>query len=146
MRIVLGFFFFIIPLHAFLVTLFKCKYGFDVDFTRFWKELIIMGLFIIVCFTELSRNHYSLKKIYKDNYLLGTITAFTFCSLFYMWFPFMEIKMASILGFRYDVVFLLALVVGLYLYNGKKDMTFYMKTLFISTFGILIVFLPWYIF
>lgn len=105
-----------------------------------------MGLFITVCAQELIKHKFRISQIYKGNYLLGTVTAFTFCSLFYMWFPFFEVKMASILGFRYDVVFLLALVVGLYIARGKQDLNFYFRTLSISTFGILAVFLPWYLF
>lgn len=91
-------------------------------------------------------NKFSFSKIYKNNYLLGTLTAFILCSLFYIWFPFFEIKAASVLGFRYDVFFFLALIIGLYVPDGRKNLNFFLRTSFIATFGILIVFLPWYIF
>ncbi len=146
MRILIGSFLFLLPLHAFLVTLLKCKYWLDVSFLRFWKELIILGLLITVFIEQLIKNKYSLSTIYKGNYLLGTITAFTFSSLVYLWFPFFELRAASVLWFRYDVIFLLALVVGLYIAKGKENISFYIRTLCISTFGILSIFLPWYLF
>ncbi len=146
MRTLIGAFVFLIPLHAFIVTLLKCKYNIDVDFLRFWKEFVILWLLVTVFIQQLIENNYSLKKIYKGNYIVGTITAFTICSLVYMFFPFFEITMASILWFRYDVVFLLACIVWLYLKNGLQDLGFYIRTWAISAFGILLFFLPWYLF
>lgn len=145
-RSILGAFIFLIPLHAFMVTVLDCRFGVPTDFLRFWKELIILWFLIVVSAQVLIKNKFSVSRIYKNNYLLGTITAFTICSLFYIYFPFFEIKAAAILGFRYDVIFLLALLVWLYLNNGRENLSFYIKTLSISTFGILIVFLPWYVF
>jgi len=129
-----------------VITVLQCKYGIDVSFMRFWKELIIIGLLIIVGAKTLIDNKFSLKKIYKDNYLLGTLTAFIICSCIYIFFPFFEIKAASVLGFRYDVFFFLALIIGLFLPDGKRDLNFFIRTMSIATFGILIVFLPWYSF
>jgi len=146
MRILVWSFLFLIPFHAFIITLLKCKYLIDVDFLRFWKELVILGLFVSIFIDQLIKNKYSLSSIYKGNYLLGTITAFTISSLVYLWFPFFELKAASILWFRYDVVFLFALVVGLYIWNGKENLRFYIRTLCIATLGITWIFLPWYLF
>lgn len=145
-RIIIWIFLFLLPLHGFLVTVFQCKFGINTDFLRFWKELVVLGLLITLSARVLLHEKFSLKKIYKDNYLLWTVTAFTLCSLWYIYFPFFEIKAASILGFRYDVLFLFALLIGLYLPQGQKDYSFYLRMIFISTFGILIVFLPWYVF
>lgn len=146
LRILIWAFIFAIPLHAFFITILKCKYGIDTDFLRFWKEFIILILIVLAGAKALEKNEYSFRRIYKNNYLLGTITAFTFCSLIYIYFPFFEIKAASILWFRYDVIFLLALAAGLYLRSEVKNLNFYIRTLCISTFWILALFLPWYLF
>ena len=145
-KIIIWGFIFLIPLHAFIITTLKCKFWLNTDFLRFWKEFIILWLLVIVMAQVLIQEKFSLSKIYKDNYLLWTITAFTISSLIYIFFPFFDIKMASILGFRYDVIFLLALIVWLYISKEKKWLHSYIRALSISTFWILIVFLPWYIF
>ena len=146
MRNIIGFLLFLLPLHAFLVTILKCKYGINTDLLRFWKELIIISLVLYAFFSEYRKQNYSLKKLYKKNTLLGLITAFIISSVIYIFFPFFTLKAASVLGFKYDVFFLLALLVGLYIRSSREDLRFYMKTLFLSTFGILIIFLPWYLF
>lgn len=136
---------FLLPLHAFLITIFKCKYGIDTNILRFWKELILIATVIFVFFRSYKKHDYSLKNIYHKNTLLGLTTAFIICSAFYIYFPFFEIKAASVLGFRYDAFFFIAMIVGLY--SGLiGELRYLMKMLFISTFGVLIVFLPWYLF
>ncbi len=145
-KIVLWVLLFMLPLHAFLVTVLKCKFSIDTDILRFWKEGLILFLLIVTFFTQYKKNSWSLSKLYHKNTLLGLTTAFIICSALYMYFPFFELKAASVLGFRYDVFFLFALLIGLYLPNGEQDIRFYMKTLFLSTFGILIIFLPWFLF
>ena len=146
MRLLIWAFIFLLPLHAFFITLLKCKYGVDTNFIRFWKELVILWLFILVAVTTLRRYKFSLPDIYKWNYLLWTITAFSISSIIYIWFPFFEFRVSALLWFRYDVVFLIALVVWLYLLDIQKHLRFYIRTACISTFGILVIFLPWYLF
>jgi O-antigen ligase len=123
----------------------KCKYGVNVDIIRFWKELILIFLVVFLFFVEYRKHNYSLKKLYHKNTLLGLTTAFILCSAVYIYFPFFEIKVASVLGFRYDTFFLIAMIVGLYA-GMLWELRYFLKMLFLSTFGILIVFLPWYIF
>ena len=105
-----------------------------------------MFLVIIAFFSAYKKYAYSLKKMYHKNTLLGLITGFIICSAVYIYFPFFELKAASVLGFRYDVFFLIAMLVWLYTAGSQENIRFYLKTLFLSTFGILIVFLPWYLF
>jgi len=146
LKILTGILIFFLPLHALIITTLKCKFDINTDFLRFWKEGIVIALLSFVFAKVYKDNNFSLKKIYKDNILLGTVTAFIICSIVFIFFPFFEIKAASILGFRYDVFFLLTLIIGLYLSNGMKDLWYYLSLLFISTFWVLIVFLPWYLF
>ncbi len=146
MKILIWILIFLLPLHAFLITTLKCKYRINTDFLRFWKELILIFLVIYSFFFAYKNSHYSLKKLYHKNTLLWLITAFIISSAIYIFFPFFTLKAASVLGFRYDVFFLIALLVGLYTQWSQENLRFYLKTLFLSTFGILIIFLPWYLF
>lgn len=145
MKNILWVFIFLLPLHAFLITIFKCKYDINVDLLRFWKELVLIVLVLFLFFKEYKKHQYSLKKLYHKNTLLGLTTAFIICSAVYIYFPFFELKAASLLGFRYDTFFLIAMIVGLYgwLY---WELRYLLKMLFLSTFGVLIIFLPWYLF
>ncbi len=135
----------LLPLHALIITTLKCKFWIDTDILRFWKEILIVILLWCVFFHTLRKYDFSLKKIYHKNTLLGLTTAFIFSSLFFIYFPFMEIKIASLLGFRYDVFFLLALIIGLYI-GTQQELRRYISTLCIISFGILSIFLPWYLF
>jgi len=137
---------FFLPFHAFLVTVLKCKVGLDTNLLRFWKEIIILILLTTTFIKVMGQNKWSLKKIYENNYILGTVTAFIISSLIFIFFPFFEIKTSALLWFRYDVFFFFALIIGLYLNNGIKDLHFYLKILFWSTLLILAIFLPWYLF
>lgn len=145
MRAILWVFIFLLPLHAFLVTVLKCKYDINTNILRFWKEIIVILLVVFFFFVAYKKNAWSIKKLYSKNTLLGLTTAFIISSAVYMYFPFFELRPASVLGFRYDVFFLLTFLIGLYGWLAD-DMRFLMRTLFISTFGILIIFLPWYVF
>ena len=145
MKYILAFLVFLLPLHAFLVTVLQCKFELNTNILRFWKEIIIIWLVVTLFFRAL-KTAGSIKNIYKNNTLLGWTTAFIICSAIYMYFPFFELKPASVLGFRYDVFFLIAMIVWLYSGISYIDMRFILKHLFLSTFWILIVFLPWYLF
>jgi hypothetical protein len=48
-------------------------------------------------FTQYKKYDWSLKKLYHKNTLLGLTTAFIVCSALYLYFPFFEIKAASVL-------------------------------------------------
>gem|GEM_PF-1395236 len=63
----------------------------------------------------------------------------------YIFFPYFNPSVRHFLGFKYDVFFLFALLVGLYLASVREHFSFLLKTLFVSIGVMLIVFLPWYI-
>ena len=136
----------LLPFHAFMVTVLKCKFWLDTNYLRFWKEFIIIILLTATFVKVMNENKLSLKKIYENNYILWTITAFVISSLIFIYFPFFEIKASAFLWFRYDVFFLFALVIGLYLKDGTKYLHLYLKLIFWSTILILAIFLPWYLF
>ena len=144
MKILASLLFFILPLHAFLVTVLKCKYGIDTNILRFWKEILLSVMGIVILY-RVYRSGSSLRKLYQRNTLLGLISIFIACCILYIYLPFFELKAASVLGFRYDAFFFIAMIVGLY--SGLIwELRPLLKTLFLSTFGILIIFLPWYLF
>lgn len=145
MKNILGIFIFLLPLHAFLVTVLKCKYGLDTNYIRFWKEIIVVTVWLLVFFRAYAHHNYSLKSMLQKNTLFGLTLAFIACTAIYMYFPYFELKPASVLGFRYDAFFFLTFLIGLYC-GMIWEIRYFLKTLFISTFGILIVFLPWYLF
>ena len=144
MKSLLGIFIFLLPLHAFLVTVLKCRFDVNTDILRFWKEWILTFLVLYLFTKVLRKNDFSLRKIYSKNTLLWLSTAFIICSAIYIIFPFFQLKLASVLWFRYDTYFLIAMIVWLYC-GLQNDLRYFVKTLFLSTFGILIIFLPWYL-
>ena len=146
MKIILALLLFFLPYHAFIVTVMQCKYNLDTNILRFWKELVVIGLLLYVFFTTYKRHDWSLAKLYEKNTLLGLITAFVISSAIYIFFPFFELKPAAVLGFRYDVFFFFTMLIGLFAVGIQQDMRFLLRTVFIATFGILIIFLPWYVF
>lgn len=145
MKNILWILIFFLPLHAFLVTVLKCKYWIDTNYLRFWKEIIVITLWLLVFFRAYAHHKYSLKSMLHKNTLFWLTLAFIICTAIYIYFPFFELKAASVLGFRYDAFFFLTFLIGLYSWL-IGEIRFFVKTLFISTFGILIIFLPWYIF
>jgi len=145
MKNILWIFIFLLPLHAFLVTVLKCKYGFDTNYLRFWKEIIVVSVWLYVFFRAYASHSYSLKQMLHKNTLFGLTLAFIGCTALYMYLPFFELKPASVLGFRYDAFFFFTLLIGLYC-GLIWEIRYFLKILFLSTFGILIIFLPWYIF
>lgn len=146
MKIALSFLVFLLPWHALMVTFFKCKMWIDTNILRFWKEIMVVGLLVIVFFQAYKKAHYSLKNLYKNNSLLSLTTSFIVCSALYMYLPFFELKAASVLGFRYDVFFLLTMLIGLYSIEAQKHLSTILKSLFISTGLIVAIFLPWFLF
>lgn len=137
---------FFLPFHALIITYLKCKVWINVDILRFWKEIILIVLLFISLFSLLKKNKFSFKKIYRNNYLLGVLTSFIICSFIFIFFPFFNPELYHFLWFKYDVFFLFALIIWLYLPNIKNNLPLFLKISFFSTFIILIIFLPWYLF
>jgi len=136
----------LLPLHALLITTLKCKFWINTDIIRFWKEFILIFLFIVAFFKTLTRFKWNFSKLYKNNYILWVTTTFVFISLAFIFLPFWEPKLSSFLWFKYDVFFLIALVIWLYLPDIKNNLNTILKILFIITWWILAIFLPWYLF
>ncbi len=135
----------LLPLHAIIVTTLKCKIGIETNALRFWKEIILIIL-LIVTFMRLGRQrNWDISSIYKNNYIIWMATAFTICSAIYIIFPFLEWKVSAFLGFKYDVFFIVALVVWLYLTTVKDNLQTILKFIFWSIAWVLVVFLPWYL-
>lgn len=132
MKYLLSLFVFLLPFHAIFVTYMKCKAGIDTDILRFWKEIVIILLLFVVVVKVLWNEHFNIKKIYQNNYLLGLTTAFTICSFIYIYFPYFNPKINAYLGFKYDVIFLFALIVGLYLSSIKNNFDKILTSLFAS--------------
>jgi hypothetical protein len=145
MKILISILFFLIPFHALIITFLQWKLLLDVNFLRFWKEIIVLFLLFLSIISELKRNNFSIKKIYKNNNLLWTITFFTISSLIYIYFPFFELKTSWFLWFKYDVFFFFALLIWLYLPQFRENFNFYLKTIFISVVINLVIFLPVYL-
>lgn len=146
MKYLIQFFVFLLPFHAVWVTYLKCKAEINTDILRFWKEFIIIFLLFIVWVKVLWNNNFKLEKIYKNNYLLWLSTAFIISSFIYIFFPYFQPKISSFLWFKYDVFFLFALIIWLYLSSIKNNFENLLKTIFVSIWIILIIFLPWYLF
>lgn len=145
MKYLIQLFVFLLPFHAIFITYMKCKAGLDTDVLRFWKEVVIIFLLFIVLLKILFHNHFNIKKIYQNNYLLGLTTAFTISSLIYIYFPYFDPKINAYLGFKYDVIFLFSLIVWLYLSTIKNHFDTILQSVFVSAGLILIIFLPWYV-
>lgn len=137
---------FLLPFHAIWVTYLKCRENIDTDILRFWKEFIILLLLSIVSWQVAYKHKFDWKAIYKNNYILWLTTLFTFSSLFYIYFPYMNPKISAFLWFKYDVFFLFALLVGFYLSTIKEYFEAVLKSIFLSAGTMLLIFLPWYMF
>jgi len=135
----------LLPLHALLVTTLKCKFWINTDIIRFWKEIILAILFLGAFFDIMRKMKWDFSKLYKNNYLLWTVTAFALVSLAFVFLPFWRPKLSSFLGFKYDVFFLIALTIWLYLPIIKNNFKIILQTLFGISWLILIIFLPWYL-
>ena len=147
MRYLVLFLVILLPIHAILVTTLKCRFDINTDFLRFWKEFILILLFLITFYkTIIKRYKWNFSKLYKNNYILWVTTTFAFVSLAFVFLPFGQPKLSSFLGFKYDVFFLIALVIWLYLPIIKNNLEIILKSVFWITWVILAIFLPWYLF
>lgn len=146
MKYLIQIFIFLLPFHAILVTYLSCKIWINTDILRFWKEIIVIFLLFVVAIKVLINNKFNFKEIYKNNYLLWTVTAFSISSFIYIFFPAFDIKISWLLWFKYDVFFLFALLIWVYLSTIKENFSLILKTLFASIWIILVIFLPWFAF
>ena len=150
MKFLVLLFVFLLPFHATLTTFLKCKLKVDdmwisMNLVRFWKEWIIIFLLFTSFYYIYKRFWFSFKKIFSDNYLLWLATSFIISSLLYIYLPFFEFKLSGFLWFKYDTFFLFAMIIGLFLPTIKNNLNLILKTLFFSTWTMLLVFLPWYL-
>lgn len=146
MKYILAIFVFFLPFHALIVTFLKCKIWLDTNIVRFWKEIILIFLLFFSISSILQKYKFSLKKVYENNNLLWWLTAFIICSFIYIFFPIFDLRLSAFLWFKYDVFFLFALIVWLFLDEVRNNLNFLLKILFSSIWIILIIFLPWYVF
>ncbi len=146
MKLLLILFAFFLPLHALFVTILKCKLWANTDIIRFWKEFIVIFLLFIWTYSILKRYHFKIWKIFQGNYILWFSVAFIFSSLLYIFFPFFSVGINNLLGFKYDVFFIFTLIAGFSLISIRNSIDTILKSVFASTWLILIIFLPWYIF
>lgn len=145
MKYLLQFYIFLLPFHAILVTYLKCKAWVDTDILRFWKEFVIIFLLWVVTLQVWVKHKWHLGKIFENNYILWLTVAFTISSFIYIYFPYFDPKLSSYLGFKYDVFFLFALVIGFYLTTLQQHFESMLRAVFVSIWVMLIVFLPWYL-
>ena len=136
----------LLPLHALLITFLKCKLNIDTDILRFWKEIILIILFFVAFFGVMKRFKWNISKLYKNNYILWMITLFIFTSIIFIFLPYFQPKLSSFLWFKYDVFFLVALIIWLYLPVIKNNFNLILKSLFLIIWVILSIFVPWYMF
>ncbi len=146
MKYLLIILFFLLPFHAFLITYLKCKVWIDTNLIRFWKEIIIIFLSIVWFYYLVSGKKSNIVKEFKNNKLFSITIIFIFWSFLYIFLPFFEIKTSSLLWFKYDTFFLIALLIWLYVPQIKSNLNILLISIFSSIFIILSIFLPWYIF
>lgn len=135
----------LLPFHALFITTIKCKFWIDTNILRFWKEWLII-LLLLATLIELHFRKRKFNELLKWNYLVWTTIAFIICSLFYIWFPYLEFKVSNFLGFKYDVFFLFCLIIWIYLNFIKDNFKLLLNTIFVSWFISIVIFLPWYLF
>ena len=138
-------FIFLLPFHALLITFMKCKLWINVQIIRFWKEAILLWVLAIITLSTLKRYKWNIGKLLHNNYILWTIISFVLLCFVYIFIPFFHFRIDNFLGFRYDVFFLLALLVWYYTYPFKQNLDVSLRTIFSSIGLMLIVFLPWYL-
>jgi len=146
MKYLLQIFAFLLPFHAVLITYMQWKLWMDVSVIRFWKEIFIIFLLILVAIKLFEISRWDIRKIYKNNYLLWTITAFWISSFIFIFFPRFSIEIHALLWFKYDVFFLFAFIAWLYITSIKTHFETILKTIFLSTATLILIFLPWFVF
>lgn len=137
---------FTLPFHGLIVTYLKCKMDLDVTLIRFWKEIFVLVFLSGAFYIALKEAKWKLFNIFEGNNLVWLTSTVILCTFIYIFFPYFQLKPASLLGFRYDAFFLFCILIGFYLSTVKKNIDFILKTVFISAIIIMGVFLPWYLF
>lgn len=138
-------FLFLLPWHALMVTVLQCKLQIDPIFLRFWKEFFIGAFFLVTAVIVLLKNK-NIFSALRMNPIALWLWLFLISSCVYLFFPSLHLTSQALLGFRYDVFFLLAFLIGMYLPWLREYQAFFLKTLFLSTALLLGIFLIWYIF
>jgi hypothetical protein len=137
--------FFILPWHALLVTVFQCKFGWDVSLLRFWKEIMVsVILFISIVPLFIQKTLWNTLK--KDTLIIVYICMYIVLCAAYIYVPHFNPEIPSYLGFRYDVFFLLAFLAGYFISLPNNQIKLVLKSIFISTNIIVVSFLLWYLF
>lgn len=142
-------FVFLLPFHAILVTALKCWYELPenvMNVLRFWKEWVIIALLVWVLVNIYKKYKFNFWRFLENNTYAWVLLSFILCSFVYVFFPFFEPWLVHFLGFKYDVFFLFALIAGSYLLVIRQNLDFLMKTLFVSIWTILWIFLPFFVF
>jgi hypothetical protein len=111
LKYLLQLFVFLLPFHAVVITFLQCRVGLHTDILRFWKEFIIIFLMGVIKIQLFIKYKGRWGQLLKNNYLVGMIILFILSSLLYTFFPYMTIKTHALLGFKYDVFFLLTLLI-----------------------------------
>lgn len=137
---------FLLPLHALLVTVLKCKVWIDTDILRFWKEFVIIWLSIAAFFSVGKRYKWKLGNYFSGNYLVWLSVTFAIVAFIYIFFPYFKPGIHSFLGYKYDVFFIFALIAGFSLIWIRENLQALLKWAFAAIGLILIIFLPWYLF
>lgn len=116
------------------------------NIARMWKEIVIVILLWGAFFSFLKKYKYNVSKWLKNNNLVGTIIAFAIISFIYIFFPYLNPGMSSFLGYRYDVFFLFAMLIWIYLNSVRDNFDTILKIFFTSIAIAVWLFLPWYAF
>ncbi|MDD3303192.1 MAG: O-antigen ligase family protein [Candidatus Gracilibacteria bacterium] len=145
LKVLFSFFIFLMPFHALLITTLKCRFGIDTNLLRFWKEIFVIVL-LGITLLDLYNKKSKISSLLKGNYLVGLTITFIICSLIFIGFPYLEFKVSNFLGFKYDVFFLFCMLIGIYLNFVKENFNLMLKTILISGFASIVIFLPWYLF
>lgn len=101
---------FLLPWHALFMTFFQCKIDIDTTLIRFWKEACVIGGML---FAGISFWNHRKKLWHTHKYTILLVVLFGLSSLAYIFIPDASITSRDLLGFRYDVVFLLVFLIGL---------------------------------
>ena len=113
LKYIFGIFIFLLPWHALFITFMQCRIHLDITLVRFWKEIFVGVFFLITAGIIALHEKGNVLTWYKTKPILFWVGLFLLSSGFYMLVPHFQIEPQAFLGFRYDVFFLLALIIGM---------------------------------
>jgi len=145
LKVLFSFFIFLMPFHALLITTLKCRFWIDTNLLRFWKEIFVIVL-LWITLLDLYNKKTKISSLLKWNYLVWLTITFIICSLIFIGFPYLEFKVSNFLWFKYDVFFLFCMLIWIYLNFVRENFNLMLKTILISWFVSIVIFLPWYLF